>query len=153
VKNVSEAEKDENSAILLKQLIGQFPSPKKFLSLVHFHTEKGREIIFFKLAVDILENYYKIREKPLFGRLQKEVFPLALKFYSVINDETLNEITDMLKTTVRKSIFLINNLAKIEDQGWFVMQKKKKDIIKYYQEQTIEYDNLLLFNFYCNCRK
>jgi len=105
-KNAREISK--NDALKnIKTLISLFPSPKRFTKLLGFHRAKGRDMIFFKLALDIMTFYYKTIESPLFIKLQREIIPLALNFYKIVGTSVLKEIiSELLANCGSKSIFL-----------------------------------------------
>lgn len=87
----------------LKNLIKIFPSSITFYELLRKHEKTGRGMLFFKLAVDILENYYKTTEAPMYEKLRKEVIPLAIKTYSNLSAKTINDLNHIIKTNVRRS--------------------------------------------------
>jgi len=103
VNNIKDADKSESALKKLKTLVSLFPSPKRFMQLLKFHRQKGKEMVFFKLAVDILTFFNKVTESPLFARLQKEVIPLAIQFYKSMNQDTLKDISNMLRSSCEKS--------------------------------------------------
>ncbi len=143
VRNIKETEKSEAAVRSLQTLVGLFPPPGRFMQLLRFHQQKGREMIFFKLALDILHFYYKATEAPMFVRLQRDVIPLGTRLYRNLSEETLKEIADILRSCVGKSK---QREDRVEDQVWFVLFKEKNDYQRYYQEETIEYENLTAGN-------
>ena len=103
IKNAKEMSTNEAAFRNIRTLVSLFPSPKRFTQLVSFHRLRGRDMAFFKLALDVLTYYYKATESPLFVKLQKEVIPLALQFYSTLSAQTLKEIASELTSSINKS--------------------------------------------------
>ena len=105
-KHAREMNKNEAALANVQSLVSLFPSPKRFTKLLSFHRLRGRDMVFFKLALDIMTFYYKTTEAPLFTKLQKEVIPLALQFYKALSPPTLKEITtELLSYVSNKSTF------------------------------------------------
>jgi len=100
---IGEMDTNEKAFRDLKSLIKLFPSSSKILKLLHSQKKNVKEMMFMKLAIDILEHYHKIIEKPLFTTLQRKVLPLALKFYSTLEEETISEMNNLLNSRIDKS--------------------------------------------------
>lgn len=135
VRNIKDAEQDERKKEKVKTLVNLLPSPKKLMQLIKFHRQSGRDMVFFKLALDILTFYYKTFEYPLFTSLQKEIFPLTLQLYKSLSNTTIKDITKEITDSVAK-----------KDLTWLIIFKSKKEYINYYKEQIIEYQNLTAGN-------
>lgn len=103
IKNIKHADKSEEAICNIKTLVGLFPPIKKFCNLLKFHRQQGAEMIFFKLAIDILYFYYKATDGPLFVKLQKDVVPLAINLYKTLSGKALDDITEMIRSSVAKS--------------------------------------------------
>lgn len=86
----------------LKRLVDIFPSSTKFLELLKKHKRTERGVLFFKLIVDISENYHKT-EAPLYEKLRNETIPLAIKFYSKLNAKTIAELNLAITSNIKKS--------------------------------------------------
>eukprot|EP00826_Nyctotherus_ovalis_P061365 TRINITY_DN8726_c0_g2_i2.p1 TRINITY_DN8726_c0_g2~~TRINITY_DN8726_c0_g2_i2.p1 ORF type:complete len:110 (-),score=20.72 TRINITY_DN8726_c0_g2_i2:4-333(-) len=86
----------------LKRLIEIFPPSAKFLELLKKHKKTARGMLFFKLIVDISENYHKT-EAPLYEKLRKETIPLAIKFYSELNAKTITDLGHTITSNIRRS--------------------------------------------------
>lgn len=65
-------------------------------------------MIFFKLTLDILTHYYRTVEAPLFRKLQTEIIPLAIAFYSWHTNHSLfcivTEFTDCMNDKSKEVI-------------------------------------------------
>lgn len=94
---------NERSLQNLKDLVQQFPPIPKLLKLFKRRKQTVKETVFFKLAIDILENFYKKTEEPVYAKLRSQVFPLAIKFYSSLNELIINEINELIKSYVNRS--------------------------------------------------
>lgn len=105
-KCMTEINTNESAFKDLKKLVELFPYPNKILRLVGSQRNNVKEMLFIKITTDIQENYHKSVERPLFKTLQKKVFPLALKFYSRLEERTISEINNLLKPQIDKSISL-----------------------------------------------
>ena len=92
----------EINARNLKSFVDVIPDGNKILELLKAHDQIVKQIIFFKLVIDILENYYKHTEIPLYTKLRTVIFPLAIKFYSRVQGEILIGINDLILTYVDK---------------------------------------------------
>ena len=103
LKNIHNIKKSEEYSKNIKTLISFFPSGKKFIRLLRFHNHNAKERILFKLAIDISENYFKSMERPIFSKLQKRIFPLAVRFYERMTDEALTDINLMIRAKSKKS--------------------------------------------------
>jgi len=77
----------------LHSLIALFPSTEYFTKLLPTHCKAlFKEMVIFKLLLDIMTWYYKVTERPLYKKLQREIIPLALSFYRSITKSTLKEV-------------------------------------------------------------
>ncbi len=103
VTNIKQADKSEEAVRNLRTLVGLFPPPGRFMQLLRYHQQKGREMVFFKLALDVMHFYCKLTESPLFVRLQKDILPLGIRLYSSMSEEALKDVADMLRCCVSKS--------------------------------------------------
>lgn len=93
LKNMGQGPKNCIALANLESLVSNFPTRKQFVELIDFHRLGGeKDMICFKLTLDMMTFYYRRSEKPLFKKLKYEVIPLALKFYKLITDQTLSEI-------------------------------------------------------------
>eukprot|EP00826_Nyctotherus_ovalis_P032772 TRINITY_DN2638_c0_g1_i6.p1 TRINITY_DN2638_c0_g1~~TRINITY_DN2638_c0_g1_i6.p1 ORF type:complete len:176 (+),score=43.54 TRINITY_DN2638_c0_g1_i6:617-1144(+) len=123
----------------IKKLVGLFPSSRKVLKLMRSQRNSEREMLFMKVTIDIMENYCKVVEKPLFAKLQGDVFPMALKFYSGLDERILNEMNDLLRLRVDKSILLIHPIGASE---YFTICNDKKSYVQHYKNKAIQYEIL-----------
>ena len=103
VTNAKKMETDFISVKNLKTLIGLFPSYKRFNILLSSRRRVAKDMTFFKLALDIMTQYYQLTEIPLYRKLQCEVIPLALTFYKLLPTECLTEINNELQSALNKS--------------------------------------------------
>jgi len=97
----------------MKKFIEILPSSCEILKLMQSQKNNANEMMFMKLIIDIMENYYKSVEKPLFTKLQQEVFPLALTFYTQIDEKILNEVNNLFKSHIDKSNSLYTDRRRI----------------------------------------
>eukprot|EP00826_Nyctotherus_ovalis_P002147 TRINITY_DN10404_c0_g4_i1.p1 TRINITY_DN10404_c0_g4~~TRINITY_DN10404_c0_g4_i1.p1 ORF type:complete len:150 (-),score=28.20 TRINITY_DN10404_c0_g4_i1:185-634(-) len=91
-KNAEEMGSKKESTINVKALVSLFSSSKELKEILSFRQLRGKDRVFFKVALDIMTFYYRIAEAPLFKKLQTEVIPLALHFYQSLNPRTLREL-------------------------------------------------------------
>lgn len=83
----------ESATWKLHSLVSLFPSTEYFTKLLPTHSKPlFKEMVIFKLLLDVMTWYYKVTERPLYKKLQREVIPLALNFYKSITRSTLKEI-------------------------------------------------------------
>eukprot|EP00826_Nyctotherus_ovalis_P032769 TRINITY_DN2638_c0_g1_i2.p1 TRINITY_DN2638_c0_g1~~TRINITY_DN2638_c0_g1_i2.p1 ORF type:complete len:168 (+),score=45.98 TRINITY_DN2638_c0_g1_i2:617-1120(+) len=115
----------------IKKLVGLFPSSRKVLKLMRSQRNSEREMLFMKVTIDIMENYCKVVEKPLFAKLQGDVFPMALKFYSGLDERILNEMNDLLRLRVDKRA-----------SEYFTICNDKKSYVQHYKNKAIQYEIL-----------
>eukprot|EP00826_Nyctotherus_ovalis_P007132 TRINITY_DN1175_c0_g1_i17.p1 TRINITY_DN1175_c0_g1~~TRINITY_DN1175_c0_g1_i17.p1 ORF type:complete len:169 (+),score=34.78 TRINITY_DN1175_c0_g1_i17:436-942(+) len=94
---------NEKSLQNIKDLVQQFPPIPKLLKLFEHYRQTVKETVFFKLAIDILENFYKKTEEPVYTELRSQVLPFAIKFYSSLNKLIINEINELIKSYVSRS--------------------------------------------------
>eukprot|EP00826_Nyctotherus_ovalis_P066782 TRINITY_DN990_c0_g1_i5.p1 TRINITY_DN990_c0_g1~~TRINITY_DN990_c0_g1_i5.p1 ORF type:complete len:171 (-),score=15.54 TRINITY_DN990_c0_g1_i5:114-626(-) len=106
-KNLMEMEKNRFALLNIRRLVSLFPSFSQLRKILRPHTYRGREMIFFKLLLDILTNYYKATEIPLFKTLQGKVIPLALSFYSSQSTSTLHDIVEELMVVTESTSTLV----------------------------------------------
>ena len=59
-------------------------------------------MLIYKIAIDVYESYYKNFESPSFKIYQKEVIPLALKYYSILSANVIIKINDHIKNLIQK---------------------------------------------------
>jgi hypothetical protein len=108
MKNAANMEKDPTAMKTIKLLVSFFPTYKEFKELLKSNRFRGRDFIFFKLALDILTVYYKTIELPLFKKLQCEIIPLALSFYSSLTNSCLHDIvTELMSCIDNRSKFIV----------------------------------------------
>jgi len=94
---------NERSLNNLKDLINQFPLTPKLFKLIKHYNQTVKEMIFFKLVIDIMENFYKKTEQPIFTKLRGQVLPLAINFYTSINELVIQNINRIIKLHVNES--------------------------------------------------
>lgn len=105
IKNVSKMENSIVAMKNMKSLASLFPSIKELDELLKTRRIRSRDMVFFKLILDILTLYYKQIEVPLFKKLQSEIIPLALFFYESHSTQSLNDLaTDLISCVDNKSI-------------------------------------------------
>lgn len=107
LRNVQEVNKTKEAYKSIKKLIDFLPSSRRFIHILKFHKPTAKERILFKLAIDVLENFYRATGRPMFKRLQTKVFPLALRFYRRMTDEALTDINLRIRAKSKKSISLL----------------------------------------------
>ena len=90
-----------------KDLIKIFPSSITLLELLKKHKKTVKGMLFFKLSIDILENYYKATESPTYEKLRKEIFPLAIEFYSELPSNTIISLNHKIRINIKTSKLLI----------------------------------------------
>lgn len=113
------------------------PSTKSLISAIIPYIPQPSSIppwqsyILYKLAIDVHEFYAKLFGAPLFIFYQNEVLPLALEFYSVIDENCLNDILDVLKRIIGE----INNTG-------ILLLRDKKEFINNYKKAKLSFKNL-----------
>lgn len=118
----------------LHLLVSLFPTTEQLDKLLSSRSANlSKEMLILKLLLDIMTWYYKTTEKPLYKKLQKEVIPLALKFYMAIGNSALKEININLLSSGYGD-------GKISKQIQFM--SNKNELIEYYRTELKELNNL-----------
>ncbi len=144
IRNAKEMGNKGTALKSVQTLVSLFPSPRRFTKLLHFHRLRGRDMVFFKVALDIMTFYYKETESPLFSRLQNEIIPLALQFYRSLSPQTIKDVSSELMSCINKSEKPMR--PHIEDKTWLVLCKSRGEYLRHYRSELIQFQNLTAGN-------
>ena len=86
-----------------------------------------------------MENFYKKTEQPIFTKLRGQVLPLAINFYTSINELVIQNINRIIKLHVNESNC---QCLLVEDQVWYTICKDREDYLEYYKDEVVKYENL-----------
>jgi len=138
--NIQLIDKDKIASKNMRTLITLLPSFKELRALLPLlHKYSPRQMVMYKLILDMMICYYKKAEEPVYKKLRREVIPLALAFYEGISGATLIGIISELI-----SCGCINGKAiykNIETQ-WLLLKNNKKDAIEYYRTKLRDIENI-----------
>lgn len=92
------------------------------------------------MAIDIYEHCGKLFGSPLYLHYRRSVLPLALQFYSTIQPSTLKAVSKELKRYMQLSPS--REKVMVGKEG-VVLRESKKEYVKYYEREMIEYGNVV----------
>lgn len=139
-KNAEEMGTKKESMMNVRALVSLFSSSKELKEILSFRQLRGKDRVFFKVALDIMTFYYRIAEAPLFKKLQTEVIPLALHFYSSLDSRALRELLNE-PSLFAGARFLTVGKANGK-KGWVLLFGEKKEYLAYYRSELVELRNL-----------
>ena len=99
-------EKNTNDTIITaKNFVECLPDLKLIREIIQTNNITKKELITFKMILDIYEHFYKKFDGPLYSKLLVEYIPTASNFYSNLSEDNIKYLYDWLTSVTNREIY------------------------------------------------